>query len=61
MPLRCTEGRLITDIYDVKGVQTAAGNRAFAELYPVAANSAPAVDKLLSFGAVIVGKTKTAQ
>jgi Asp-tRNA(Asn)/Glu-tRNA(Gln) amidotransferase A subunit family amidase len=51
----------IIDIYDVKGIQTAAGNRAFAELYPVASVNAPSVQKLLDLGAVIVGKTKTAQ
>ncbi|KAI9637823.1 amidase signature domain-containing protein [Dioszegia hungarica] len=51
----------VKDIYDVKGVQTAAGNRAFAEIYPVASVNAPAVQKLLDLGAVIVGKTKTAQ
>lgn len=49
------------DIYDVKGITTGAGNRAFAELYPVAAQNAPSVQKLLQLGAVIVGKTKTAQ
>lgn len=52
---------MLLDIYDVKGVQTAAGNRAFAEIYPVASINAPAVQKLIDLGAVIIGKTKTAQ
>lgn len=52
---------ILLDIYDMKGIQTAAGNRAFAELYPVANLTAPSVQKLLDLGVVIVGKTKTAQ
>jgi Asp-tRNA(Asn)/Glu-tRNA(Gln) amidotransferase A subunit family amidase len=49
------------DIYDVQGLQTGAGSRAYAETYPVAAANSVPVQRLMDLGGVIVGKTKTAQ
>ncbi|TDZ26086.1 Amidase 1 [Colletotrichum orbiculare MAFF 240422] len=51
----------IKDIYDMAGVQTGNGNRAWYNLYPPASNTAPAVQRLVDAGAVVVGKVKTAQ
>jgi Asp-tRNA(Asn)/Glu-tRNA(Gln) amidotransferase A subunit family amidase len=48
------------DIFDVKGVVTAGGNRAYGDLYGEANSTASAVSKLEDLGAVLVGKTKTA-
>ena len=51
----------VKDIYDVAGVKTSCGNRAFYELYPVKNVTAVAVQKLIDAGAVIIGKMKTSQ
>lgn len=51
----------IKDIYDVAGIKTGNGNRAWYHLYPPANATAPAVQRLVDAGAVIVGKQKTAQ
>ena len=51
----------IKDIYDIKGVKTSDGNRAWYSLYPKANATATAVQKLIDAGAVIVGKMKTSQ
>lgn len=51
----------IKDIYDVAGVRTSDGNRAFYSLYPPATSSAVAVQRLIDAGAIIVGKMKTSQ
>ncbi|KAH8929379.1 amidase signature enzyme [Atractiella rhizophila] len=51
----------VKDIYDVNGLVTAAGNRAWATFKGVANDTARSVKKLLNAGAVIVGKTKTAE
>ncbi|KAJ5901982.1 hypothetical protein N7495_002510 [Penicillium taxi] len=51
----------IKDIYDVKGVKTGLGNRAWYELYPEATSSSNAVQRLVDAGAVVIGKMKTAQ
>ena len=51
----------IKDIYDVAGVKTSDGNRAFYGLYdPRKANSVP-VQRLIDAGAILVGKMKTSQ
>lgn len=51
----------IKDIYDIAGVKTSNGNRAWYGFYPPAtANSVP-VQRLIDAGAVIVGKMKTSQ
>ena len=51
----------VKDIYDVKGVRTSDGNRAWYAFYPEANASALPVQKLIDAGAVIVGKMKTSQ
>ncbi|KAL2845505.1 amidase signature domain-containing protein [Aspergillus pseudoustus] len=51
----------VKDIYDVKGVKTGCGNRAYYGLYPAANATGPAVQSLIDAGAIIVGKMKTSQ
>ncbi|KAH6622480.1 glutamyl-tRNA amidotransferase [Boeremia exigua] len=51
----------IKDIFDLSGVKSGNGNRAWYNLYPPANVTAPAVQRLLDAGAIIVGKQKTAQ
>lgn len=51
----------VKDIYDIAGVKTSCGNRAYYELYPIKNVTAVAVQKLIDAGAVIVGKMKTSQ
>ena len=51
----------VKDIYDIKGLRTGCGNRAFWQLYPPKNASAPAIQRLLDGGMVLVGKTKTSQ
>ncbi|KAF9775595.1 hypothetical protein IL306_006277 [Fusarium sp. DS 682] len=49
------------DIYDVEGLKTGAGSRAYYDIYPEANDTAPALQRLLDAGAVLVGKMKTTQ
>ena len=51
----------IKDIYDIAGVKTSNGNRAWYHLYPAANVTAPAVQKLIDAGAIVVGKMITSQ
>jgi hypothetical protein len=51
----------IKDLYDIKGLQTAGGSRAWATITPVANKTAPAIQRLVDLGAHLVGKQKTAQ
>ncbi|KAH7396835.1 glutamyl-tRNA amidotransferase [Phaeosphaeria sp. MPI-PUGE-AT-0046c] len=51
----------IKDIYDIKGLRTSNGNRAWYWLYPPAANTAPPVQNLIDAGAIIIGKMLTSQ
>jgi hypothetical protein len=51
----------IKDLYDIKGLQTAGGSRAWATITPVANETAPAIQRLVDLGAHLVGKQKTAQ
>ncbi|KEF51472.1 uncharacterized protein A1O9_12389 [Exophiala aquamarina CBS 119918] len=51
----------IKDLYDIKGLKTGAGSRAYYDLYPEANVTAPAVQRLIDAGAVVVGKMKTTQ
>ena len=51
----------IKDIYDIKGLRTSNGNRAWYWLYPPASNTAPPVQNLIDAGAIIVGKMITSQ
>ncbi|EIW70951.1 hypothetical protein TREMEDRAFT_61469 [Tremella mesenterica DSM 1558] len=50
----------VKDIYDLEGVHTTAGNRAFGKIYGTARDTAPVIRKLEDLGAVVVGKVKTA-
>lgn len=51
----------VKDIFDVAGVHTSDGNRAWYHLYPAAAVSALPIQRLTDAGAVVVGKMKTSQ
>ena len=51
----------VKDIFDVKGLKTGCGNRAYYDLYPSKTKTSPAVQRLLDGGMVLVGKTKTSQ
>ena len=51
----------VKDIYDISGVKTSNGNRAYYALYPPRNETAVAVQRLIDAGAVIVGKMKTSQ
>lgn len=51
----------VKDIYDVAGVRTSDGNRAWYGLFPPASANAVPVQRLVDAGAVIVGKMKTSQ
>ncbi|EWZ31340.1 amidase signature domain-containing protein [Fusarium oxysporum Fo47] len=51
----------VKDIYDVHGLKTGAGSRAYYDTYPEANGTAPALQHLLDAGAVLVGKMKTTQ
>lgn len=51
----------VKDIFHIQGTRTSCGNRAYYSLYPPANVTAPAVQKLVDAGAVVVGKMKTSQ
>lgn len=51
----------IKDIYDIAGVRTSDGNRAYYGLYPPKTKTALTVQRLIDAGAVLVGKIKTSQ
>lgn len=51
----------VKDIYDIAGVRTSCGSRAYYNLYPERNVTAPAVQRLIDAGAIIVGKMKTSQ
>lgn len=51
----------VKDIFDVAGLKTGCGNRAYYQVFPEKNATAPAVQRLLDLGMVIVGKTKTSQ
>lgn len=44
----------LKDIYDLEGVQTGGGSRSYAEVFPVANETAVPIQKLLHLGAVII-------
>lgn len=48
----------VKDIFDVKGVRTSGGSRAWYHFYPAANETSPAVQALVDAGACIVGKVK---
>lgn len=51
----------VKDLYDLKGVRTSGGSRAYRDLVNPTSDSAPALQKLIDMGAVVIGKTKTTQ
>jgi len=51
----------IKDIYNVAGIKTSNGNRAWYNLYPAPSANSVVVQKLVDAGAIIVGKQKTSQ
>ena len=51
----------VKDIYDIAGVKTSNGNRAWYAFYSPANATAVSVQRLIDAGAVIVGKMKTSQ
>jgi hypothetical protein len=51
----------VKDIYDIAGVKSSLGNRAYYDLYRPRNVTAVAVQRLIDAGAVIVGKMKTSQ
>ena len=51
----------VKDIYDIAGVKTSDGNRAYYGLYPPRGATALVVQRLIDAGAVIIGKMKTSQ
>ena len=51
----------VKDIYDIAGVKTSDGNRAYYALYPPRTVNALPVQRLIDAGAIIVGKMKTSQ
>ena len=51
----------VKDNIDIAGVKTALASRAWEELYPAKETTAPALDRLLDLGAIVVGKSKLSQ
>lgn len=51
----------VKDIFAVKGLKTSGGSRAYYDTYPEQNATAPSVQRLIDLGAVLVGKTATAQ
>ncbi|KAI6848469.1 amidase signature enzyme [Hortaea werneckii] len=51
----------VKDIYHVKGIKTSGGNRAYFYLYEAQNATAPAVQRLIDQGAILVGKMGTVQ
>lgn len=51
----------IKDIFDLAGLRTSDGNRAWYHFYPPANTTALPVQRLIDAGAIIVGKMKTSQ
>ncbi|ETN45177.1 uncharacterized protein HMPREF1541_10054 [Cyphellophora europaea CBS 101466] len=51
----------VKDIFDLKGVKTSCGNRAYYSLYPPADATALSMQRLIDAGAIMVGKQLTSQ
>lgn len=45
----------VKDMFDIKGFQTSLGSRAYRDLYPPATRTAPAIQKLIDKGAILLG------
>lgn len=48
----------IKDVFDLEGINTSAGNKAYLSLYPEATTTASSITSIISKGAWILGKTK---
>lgn len=51
----------VKDLYDLEGLKTSAGSRAYFDLYSPANSTADSIQHLLDLGAIVVGKTRTSQ
>jgi len=51
----------VKGLYDLKGLKTSGGSRAWFELYEAANQTAQSIQYLIDLGAVVVGKTRTSQ
>ena len=51
----------VKDIFDIKGLRTGCGNRAFYQFFQPKTQTAPSIQRLLDGGAVLVGKVKASQ
>jgi Asp-tRNA(Asn)/Glu-tRNA(Gln) amidotransferase A subunit family amidase len=51
----------VKDLFDIHGLQTSAGSHAWTLVTPIANSTAPAIQRLVDLGAVLVGKFKLAQ
>lgn len=51
----------VKDLYDLDGLKTSAGSRAYHSLYAPATKTAESIQILLDLGAVVIGKTRTSQ
>ncbi|EKM49751.1 uncharacterized protein PHACADRAFT_201444 [Phanerochaete carnosa HHB-10118-sp] len=51
----------VKDIFDIQGLRTGCGNRAYFQQYPPKNATCPAVQRLIDGGAIIVAKSKASQ
>jgi Asp-tRNA(Asn)/Glu-tRNA(Gln) amidotransferase A subunit family amidase len=51
----------VKDLYDLRGLKTSMGNRAWFRFYPPANETATCIQYLIDLGAVVIGKTRTSQ
>jgi Asp-tRNA(Asn)/Glu-tRNA(Gln) amidotransferase A subunit family amidase len=51
----------VKDLFDIRGLQTSGGSQAWVEITPIANKAAPAIQRLVDLGAVLVGTYKLAQ
>ena len=51
----------VKDVFTIRGTTTSAGCRAYETFYGESESTAPAIQKLIGHGAVVVGKTRTVQ
>jgi len=49
----------VKDIYDIKGLKTGAGSKAYHDIVDPASDTADCIKCLIDLGAIIIGKTKT--
>ena len=51
----------VKDLFDIKGLRVSGGNRAYYDLYEPRNVTAPALQRLIDLGAILVGKAGTVQ